>query len=53
MRSACSLLQPLGSVQAEAVRAAVTACSDASYTYTTTKSKAGPAKLRACGHCRQ
>jgi leucyl aminopeptidase len=36
----------LGSLQAEAVRAAVTACSDAAYTYTTTKSKASPAKLR-------
>jgi leucyl aminopeptidase len=36
----------LDGVQPEAVRAAVTACSDATYTYTTTKSKASPAKLR-------
>jgi leucyl aminopeptidase len=36
----------LDGVQAEAVRAAVMACSDATYTYTTTKSKASPAKLR-------
>ncbi len=36
----------LGEVQADAVRAAVVACGDATYSYTFTKSKASPAKLR-------
>ncbi|MDB5938218.1 MAG: aminopeptidase Metallo peptidase family [Polaromonas sp.] len=36
----------LASVQPETVRAAVVACADASYVYTTTKSKPVPAKLQ-------
>lgn len=39
-------LDLLDALQAEAVRAAVTACSDATYVYTTTKSKPSPAKLQ-------
>ncbi|MDP3708564.1 MAG: leucyl aminopeptidase [Polaromonas sp.] len=39
-------LSALNSQHPEAVRAAVVACSDAVYAYTTTKSKASPAKLQ-------
>lgn len=39
-------LDLLDALQAEAVRAAVTTCSDASYVYTTTKSKPSAAKLQ-------
>jgi leucyl aminopeptidase len=39
-------LSALGSVQAEALRAAVTACSDTAYAYSTTKSKSAGAKLQ-------
>lgn len=39
-------LDLLDALQAEAVRAAVTACGDATYVYTTTKSKASPSRLQ-------
>ncbi|MDB5744065.1 MAG: aminopeptidase Metallo peptidase family [Polaromonas sp.] len=39
-------LNALGALQPGAVRAAVVACSETAYTYTTTKSKAAPAKLQ-------
>ncbi|MBK5207393.1 MAG: leucyl aminopeptidase, partial [Polaromonas sp.] len=39
-------LSALNNPQADAVRAAVVACGDAVYTYTTTKSKSSPAKLQ-------
>ncbi|MFC5523035.1 leucyl aminopeptidase [Polaromonas jejuensis] len=39
-------LSALSDLQADAVHAAVVACSEAAYSYTTTKSKATPAKLQ-------
>src|SRR3990167_4645011 len=39
-------LSALNKPQADAVRAAVVACGDALYTYSTTKSKPGPTKLQ-------
>jgi leucyl aminopeptidase len=39
-------LSTLTKLQPDAVRAAVVACADAGYSYTTTKSKASPAKLQ-------
>ena len=39
-------LSALNNLQSDAVRAAVVACSDAVYTFTTTKSKVSPAKLQ-------
>ena len=45
-RRAIVCLSALDRLQAATVRAAVVSCSDAAYAYSTTKSKASPAKLR-------